>query len=177
MIPLLSPTPDRSRHAGVPTNFRPLSGRPRRVRLFFSDYSRALGRTSAQKQGLRYEETIQRALLERYVGSEYAASPHIHFEDDSGARTCLPDGILALGGITYILEIKRAHCAIAWWQLERLYRPLIANYYHDRQIRVCEIVRTYDPAVTFPVDVKRIESIDDLPLLGESDFGVLLWKP
>lgn len=177
MIPLLSPTPSFRRAPDQPRGFRAPRGAIRGVRIHYSDYHRALGRTSAQKAGLRYEDAIQRSLLERYPDGSYASAPHIHFQDDSGYRTCLPDGILTLDGVKYILEIKRAHCALAWWQLERLYRPLVATYYHDRQVRVCEIAKSFDPSIVFPAEPRRIQSIINLPSLLESDFGVLVWKP
>lgn len=181
MLPQLLPTP--SRRLAPPADFHPLVGRPEAVRVSHSGlYQRGVGQSVAQKSGLRYEEKVQRALLAHYniaedVETPYHAGSYIHFRDDSGYRTCLPDGLLDLQSILYIIEIKIAHMARAWWQLERLYRPLIQRYSPRREIRVCEIVRSYDPSVAFPVDVTRLESLDDLSSLQKSDFGVLVWNP
>lgn len=177
MIPSLLSTLDRRIAAERPHNFRLIAGPSRVTRVIPTDYARALGRTDAQRTGLRYEEKVQRALLDRFEPEAYWSAPHIHFCDNSGHRTAMPDGLLTLDGIKYVFEIKIGHCAQAWWQLERLYRPLVEQYYHSFEVRVCEICRSFDPAVSFPATIKRLESLDDLSSLGRDDFGVLTWRP
>lgn len=178
MIPSLSPTPQR-RPPECPTNIRLLRGRPSNIRLIpSSTYTRATGRTTAQKTGLRYEEKVQRALLDYFKPPrEYLAAPFIHYSDDRGYHTRVPDGIATIDGVKYILEIKLGHTEVSWWQLERVYRPLVEAYYHTFPVRVCEICRSFDPMVSFPSKFRRLESIDELPSLGKGEFGVLRWKP
>jgi hypothetical protein len=51
-----------------------------------------------------------------------------------------------------IAEIKLKHTADAWWQLRRLYEPVLAKLFGADQWRFSflEIVRWYDPHTAFP---------------------------
>jgi hypothetical protein len=112
-------------------------------------------RSSAQKQGIRYEREVQAYLSDLY-GLDYLPSPWIRFESEGrGLRFCQPDGLLfqpEKGRIT-IVEIKYQHTPLAWWQLLQLYAPVVAKLFPKQLwiLDVCEVVKWYDAGTIFPV--------------------------
>mgnify|MGYP007100099903 CR=1 FL=1 len=111
-------------------------------------------RSSAQKQGIRYEREAQ-AYLSGLYGLDYVPSPWIRFESAGRMRFCQPDGLLfqpEKGRIT-IVEVKYQHTPLAWWQLLQLYAPVVARLFPKQlwTLDVCEVVKWYDPSITFPV--------------------------
>lgn len=166
-----------------PIFFKPLSGIPSHVSIVLGPYERAIGDTSARKAGLRYEEKVQRELTSKF-GSMYWPAPYVHFRDGDStrfARTVVPDGIMHLecNSRTYIFEIKAQHTPDAWWQLTRLYRPIIQERDRSSAISCIEICRVYDPATPFPCRFDLLQSIDDVVgnAFGyQGEFGVLPWR-
>lgn len=109
-------------------------------------------RSSAQKQGIRYEKAVQAYLSDLY-GLDYLPSPWIKF--GPGQRYCQPDGLLfqpEAGRIT-IVEVKYQHTPLAWWQLLQLYAPVVAKLFPKQlwKLDVCEVVKWYDAGAVFPV--------------------------
>ena len=148
-------------------------GTPSNVR-FGSILPPSGGRTVAQRLGLSYERRVQDC-LEAIYGDKFFCSVPILYEDRTGLHRCIPDGILRLSDVAVvILEIKLTHTERAWWQLERLYTPVIRAMVGPapRILRV-EICRSYDPAVVFPSPARLVTSLHRLPLDG---VGVLQWK-
>ena len=135
--------------------------------------------TGRRAQGIRYERRAHAYLTERF-GQRYVPSPWFSFSplgDGGGTRWCQPDGLLfdiQKGRVT-VLEIKYQHTADAWWQLTRLYLPVLrAALGNEWELLRCEVVKWYDPATLFPeapVMTHRIEN------LGATEFGVHIWKP
>ncbi len=160
-----------SRALRPPRGFHPPSGGFRDVRLAgHSPVGR--GRTVAQKMGLRYEQRVHDVLSAIY-DERYRQSPSILFHDLYGHRRAIPDGLLAIDDHLVIVEVKYTHCELAWWQLKRLYSPLLVTLYPGRRIRHVEICRSYDPSVVFPGDHRLVTSLHSLP---ETEVGVIQWK-
>lgn len=156
-----------------PRGLRLPSSAPRNVR--FGGYTpHAKGRTHAQKAGLRYERKVLDVLSSVY-GRDFLPSPSILYEDSGGLHRAIPDGLLILPHLrrVIIVEVKLAHTERAWWQLFRLYSPLIVALYPGYTTRAVEICRSYDPAVTLPGPVSYAVKRDDL-LPGM--MGVWQWK-
>lgn len=187
MLPSLSPLSNDHDRVGPlvvrvppPPRFRALQGTPRNVTVHPGKLADVPTGTAAQRAGLRYEAKVQQQLFIR-LGYNYEISPFIHFTDDSGARTCIPDGIYRSSGTRardryfIIFEIKSQHMPEAWWQLERLYRPLLE---HHSQFKVfcCEICRSYDPAMPFPAKTKLVTDLEAYVRDPFPEFGVLSWK-
>lgn len=169
--PAAPPEAVRSR-ARTPRGFTPIRGSVSNVR-FGGSVPHNVGHTAAQKEGLRYEQRVHDVLTAIY-GIDYRPAPAILFEDRSGLRRAIPDGILRIGPVCVIVEIKLSHTERAWWQLNRLYAPLLsALVVPGTPIRCVEICRSYDPEVQFPVAHKRITSLHSIP---HGTTGVLLWK-
>lgn len=134
------------------------------------------GITAAQKAGLRYEAKVHR-YMEEHFGEAYRASPLIRFQDDNGVRQCIPDGLLQVRGRVVIFEVKHQHMPEAWWQLKRLYQPVVEALFPAVPVHVVEVCRSYDPSTPFPCSVHLIENIHTYVLQNKLEpFGVLKWK-
>jgi hypothetical protein len=181
------PSPDRSARAqpgaaspseyGVsraspspPRGFKLIRGTPSCVR-FAGEVPHNRGRTFAQKAGLRYEQKVH-DILSAIYGPAYRPAPSILYEDRSGLRRAIPDGLLDLGDRVVVVEVKLTHCEKAWWQLNRLYVPLLRQL-TSKPLWGCEVVRTYDPDVIWPgphVITKSLHKWDT------GNTGVIEWK-
>lgn len=131
------------------------------------------GRTVAQRLGLAYELKVQDVLREIYADKFFCSVPFL-FEDRKGLHRCIPDGVLRINDVSVvIIEIKLRHSERAWWQLERLYTPVLRSMLgpHARIFRA-EICRSYDPDERFGLH-SHSTSLHKLP---SDQVGVLQWK-
>lgn len=163
-------------------HFRGAFGRPRQVNVTSQQLPNLPATSAAAKAGMRYEDSVQTYLQKEFWADRYLRNPRVEFLDDSGRRSCYPDGILYLPDRIVIFEVKLQHMPEAWWQLKRLYAPVIAeclDVSRRQQIQLIEIVKSYDPQMPFPVEVEIIESLRSWvsnPMKIDV-FGVLVWKP
>lgn len=136
-------------------------------------------RTQARASGLRYEKRAQEH-LQSLISYSYAAysysylpSPWISFYSRNGTvlRWCQPDGLLisSVNGhpahIT-IVEIKVRHCVQAWWQLRKLYEPVVRTLFGDGYTySICEVCHWIDPHanVQFPERFQYVDSPGNVP--------------
>lgn len=129
-------------------------------------------------RGIRYERKVQDYLCRTFEG--YIPSPWIYFRSSQFSRTrwAQPDGLLLdlERGICTIIEIKYQHTKRAYFQLHRLYYPLLTRILRPElwSFRFLEIVRWYDPSASFPVIPRMSPIISDIP---EGCTGVHIWKP
>lgn len=188
MIPDLSPLSRRPAAAGngqasakfevpPPPDFRP-AVKPKDVFIHPTPYRPAVGRSISQKAGLRYEQHVQEFLKERF-GSAYWAEPKVTFRQlklrSLEPRMCRPDGLITFFDSMVIVEIKVQHMPEAWWQLRKLYQPVLEAY-TSKVVRCLEICRSYDPAMPFPEEFELIEDLSSW-LQSSSTLGVFRWKP
>lgn len=157
-----------------PPHFHPLHGTPGNVRFRSSGAEGSRGLTAAQKAGLRYEAKAQ-DYLSKVLGGLYHVAPYLHFTDLSGSRTVVPDGLYLNDGEAIVFEIKISHMPDAWWQLRRLYQPVVERLSYVHSVSVIEVVRSFDPSQAFPEEVKVIRGLDGL--VSSPNFRVLLWRP
>ena len=159
-------------HVLPPRSFKGIKGTPTNVR--FGGTPRApCGHTAAQKLGLAYEQRVI-DVLEAIYGDNFRAAPSILYEDRSGTRMAIPDGILRIDSSLVVIECKLSHCEKAWWQLTRLYAPLLLRLaVPGTRISTVEVCRTFDPAITFPGPAVLIESLHRIP---HHMTGILPWK-
>ena len=78
-----------------------------------------------------------------------------------------------------VYEMKYSHTARAWWQLRRMYEPLLRAYTLQTNdanwtIEVCEVTKWYDPQVDFPEPVTLVRDPSSIP---KGKFGVHIWSP
>jgi hypothetical protein len=118
------------------------------------------GGSAAQRAGRRYEAKAL-AMLARTLGDAFTASQWFRFLDNSGIRWCQVDGLsVSNDGIT-IYEIKTTFCPEAWWQLRRLYEPVVKRAFCVASLRLVIICKSFDPAVVLP---ESFELLDEFPL-------------
>jgi hypothetical protein len=68
-------------------------------------------------------------------------------------RWCQPDALILQprDGLLTIVEVKYQHTPDAWWQLRELYLPVVSLAFGpDWRIAMLEVVKWYDPHVSFP---------------------------
>ena len=132
----------------------------------------------AKGRGIAYEKKVQKILESRY-GYRYLEGPWILFKEmrDSRPRYCQPDGILFdfyRGRIT-IIEIKYNHCALAWWQLYKLYLPVIRKIFGPNwTYACCEVVKWYDPSTGVP---EQVQMQKDLEFSQPESWSVNICNP
>lgn len=167
MTPFLSPlsapvvggsSPGRSLISRPPAGFKPIQGEPRSVEFTSWRPPRSRGSSPAQKMGLRYERWVLQTLQENF-GPNILFDLGISFTDNSGRRVAIPDAILRHDNAILILEIKYTHTAFAWWQLRRLYEPLLFKLTRA-PILLVEVCRSYDPSVVFPEQFHYIPDLN-----------------
>lgn len=137
-------------------------------------------RSESQKLGIRYEKQALEALDQGAKFDLFVPSPWIAFTDHSGRRVCQPDALGfhegPNGPVATILEIKLVHTIMAFWQLRRLYEPVIRRMFPKYHVRVCEVTKSFDPFTPWP---ERIVLCPELPALKQLDadaFGVITWR-
>lgn len=121
------------------------------------------------------QDKLEEAYLDFYVPSPWFIFKEVGIDRP---RWCQPDGLLILpytGQVT-IVECKLQHTVDAWWQLKWLYMPVIVKAFpHDLwNYGLCEVVKWYDPATTFPEKVKMRPTLESV---RPNEFGVHILKP
>lgn len=135
--------------------------------------------TGKRREGLRYEEAVE-GYLEELYGEWYIPGPWFRFASNTSDRVrwCQPDGLVfdPVARTILIIESKLKHTTDAWWQLRHLYPQVLAALFPPSvwEIRVCEVVRWYDPAITFP---ERVALVPQPLAVGANEFGVHIWSP
>lgn len=95
----------------------------------------------------------------------YVPSPWLHFRSESSEkwRWCQPDGLLVdiERGIITCVEVKYSHTENAWWQVRKLYLPVLEKLFPPAlwRLQACEVVKWYDSAVVFPEPVELAAEI------------------
>lgn len=135
------------------TNFLPAEGvqkaewctQPRFIRS-------GKGAKGARAAGLRYERRAQLYLAAMAGSREYLRGPWVAFKchGDAQWRYCQPDGVLVEEKRIVIVEIKYHHTTDAWWQLWRLYRPVVQFLFKGREVLCVEVVKWADMVLPFP---------------------------
>ena len=128
--------------------------------------------------GIKYEAKAQLELVGRY-GHDYMPSQWIRYRSGDGRiRWCQPDGVLVDRGTKTltIVEIKYNHTANAWWQLFKLYLPVLERLFdgHGYEFRCVEVCKWFDPAVQCPA---RPRLRDSLESVQTNEFAVHIWSP
>lgn len=161
-----------------PSHFRPLRGIPRLANWSPQAGWAPKGLTAAQKAGLHYEQKAQ-LFLEARLGPKFQQQPLLRFEDDAGPRALVPDGLyFEADGTAYVFEIKSQHMPEAWWQLRRLYEPVLRALPAVQRVSCVEVVRSFDPSMGFPEEPFVIR--DDIYAVLSSPVAplkVFVWKP
>lgn len=136
-------------------------------------------RRGRRLQGIKYEAAGQ-VWLRRKYGDNYTAGQWIRFKADGNERVrwCQPDGILVdpTHRVVTIIEFKYQHTDAAWWQLFRLYLPVMQHLFTGRgfAFKCLEICKWFDPSVKTQQAAVLCKTVD---AVQPGAFGVHIWKP
>lgn len=140
----------------------------------------ARGGTPAQRAGKRYEKKVS-GFLSNALGPDFSDHPWFRYASPEGTRWCQPDGLLLSEPFNILFEIKYSFTPDAWWQMRRLYEPVVRKAFLLKRLSLVLICKKYDPAVSFP---EPTEVLPDLPRVEEwarggdtKQVGVLQWMP
>lgn len=112
--------------------------------------------------------------------------PDMHFNtwwsyrsEGSEPRRCQTDGVWSdLGrGQILIVEIKKQHTSDSWWQLRKLYEPVVKAWRPGNRIRLVTMVRSFDPFVRYPEELVYIEDFEGWMASPHDYMGVYSWRP
>lgn len=159
-----------------PAGFRP-AGRVLAASLAVPPALRKRRYTGRRAEGVRYEKKVH-AFMEDLYGEKYIPSPWLKFFSAGQAwRWCQPDALLLdpFRGKLVIVEVKYQHTPDAWWQVRRLYQPVLEAIFPPRlwKYEFCEVVKWYDPDTSFPEPVVLANDV----AMPHEHFKVHIWHP
>lgn len=144
-----------------------------------SDLGLVASGSRSQRAGRRFESRVQSLLVGAWAQLEYVPGPWISFttNETPNTRRCQPDGLLVNRdkGVVLCVEVKHAHTPDAWFQVRRLYQPVLAKLFDGFRFTCVEIVKTLDLSRGFPEVTLVVESLDELMAhawTGEPHFMV-----
>ena len=124
--------------------------------------------SASMRKGMRYERMIK-SIFSRAFRESYCHGQWIEFQERGIKRWCQVDGIWVdrERKLLTIFEIKYRHTMKAWWQLRRLYSPILWRYLRELgerefKIAICEVVKVFDPSVEFPEEVSLISNVEEI---------------
>lgn len=133
--------------------------------------------TAARRAGLSYEKKVK-VFLEKQYEERCIQGKWFAFSCNGGeVRQCQVDAAIfhEKEKIIVLAEIKLRHCALAWLQLQHLYKPVFVEAFPGWDIRMLEICRWYEPLGQFPVEVVLQPQITHIP--PASKMGVYIYAP
>lgn len=138
---------------------------------------RRLSGSAAQKAGIRYERHVHEHLASLF-GDAYTPSPWFRFGAQRRARWCQMDGVLRVGTIAVLFEVKYSFSSDGWYQLRHLYLPVFRAAFPSAKPGLCLISRYFDPHVAFPEQPHLITDLQEWVVRRQYEqMGVFSWKP
>ena len=135
--------------------------------------------SAAIAEGLRYEVKAQEHLGKLFLSlGNFQAGIALRFTNAAGkSRNCIPDAVVSSPSAPFplIIEIKLRHTELAWFQLRKLYQPVVEKYFNKPCI-VMEVCKQFDPSTTFPEEPLLVTDPVEFFLSGASAFGIYVWK-
>lgn len=158
-----------------PRGFVPLEGAPTHVTWTERRNLSVVALGETKRRGLRYEAAVTE-MLTREFPIDFHSQPAFAFRSGLRTRVCIPDGLLLRSHDAILFEIKIQHMPEAWWQLRKLYQPVVERWW-EKPIQVCEIVKSFDPSMGFPEEPVICASIEAVLNADPSRFKVFIWRP
>lgn len=119
-------------------------------------------RSGAQKAGLAYQKRIVEHLVGEFGRASVDAGAWFHYLDDSLRRSyCQPDVLVEFGPSCLVVEIKLRWTSDAWYQLRKLYLPVLTAALLPTTLIPLVICRSYDCAVPAGEAVNLIDTPAD----------------
>jgi hypothetical protein len=114
-------------------------------------------------------------MLSEKLGESFIPSQWFRFFDGTGARWCQVDGLSVQGSDVTIFEVKTTFCVEAWWQLRRLYEPVVKRAFCVAAVRLVIVCKSFDPAVQLP---EAFDLLDSFPSKAPAGRVVVFpWRP
>jgi hypothetical protein len=136
--------------------------------------------TGARARGVSYEGKALQMLSRRYadldVLAEFKPGPWFEYVDETGRHWCQPDAFAILpdgGGIIY--ECKYQHSAEAWFQIWRLYEPVLRFLYPKISWQGMEICKWFEPSLPWPE--QPTFTPDPLTIPRRGSTAIHIWNP
>jgi hypothetical protein len=154
------------------------------VRSAWSTSGGPFGRTpsrlkgsAAQRAGIRYERKALTFLAKEF-GDDFTPSQWFQYIVNGKPRWCQVDGIVRRNNLTVIVEVKVRFTSDAWWQLRKLYEPVVRAALRPSRLALAIVCKSFDPAVPFPEEPSILPTIWQVcsPEWNCSHIGVLQWK-
>ena len=129
----------------------------------------------ARRAGLRYESAVKKFLKQELLGVKFGV--WFSYDDGITHRKCQVDALYESGRVVTIIEIKHHHTSDCWWQLRKLYEPILRKYYRSGQdLNLLEICKHYDPAISFPEQIEQVFDLRGWCEVPSPYFGVFSWR-
>lgn len=163
MLKMLSSSPQKIANCYPPRGFKSVRGLSAVRMIEEPQFAKTNGNVrGAKRKGLLYQEQVVDR-LDALCGDRWEplAGPWFEFVDFSGHRYAQADwiGFDIRSGIIALVEIKYTRVPDAWWQMNRLYRPLLAKLFPQFKIAMLEIA-TNVVNVKVPEEVQIVHSLD-----------------
>jgi hypothetical protein len=130
------------------------------------------------KEGLKYEKKALTHLQGEFQNSSshFCIEPCFRFSNGHRSRFCFPDAILLLPDQLFdvVIEIKTRHTFDGWWQLTQLYRPVVKKAL-QREVKLLEVVRSYDPGVALPEEETRVLDRASDVIGSNAPYNIYIW--
>lgn len=184
VLPSISPLSDKGNSnprvdVPPPLRFRPLRGKPEKISVgaVRTQVQIHPNMSAARANGIRYEWQVYEWL---YDGLGNMSCPvhiqhSIHFVDDGYYRTVIPDAFTIRPGHVVLFEVKSQHMPEAWWQCEKLYKPLLQELF-QKDVFCVEIVKTFDSQMSFPCLIQMIDDLKEWVENPRNPWGVFKWR-
>lgn len=127
----------------------------------------------AKGAGLRYERRALSLLKECFPGL-LTNQWFKFFDAERLPRWCQTDGLLLCKDGAIIFEVKIRGTGNAWFQLDKLYRPVVEKATGLPVRALVQICGAFDPAIPYPCEVFHLSEIGIDPILSSSKPGLLL---
>lgn len=151
------------------------SAKPNWVRLAPTSHK---GKTRSQKMGLSYERKVQRMLEKLFPHT--LSNLVFEFSNQNQFGLAIPDVVVYdfESRSICVVEVKLSHTPDAWYQLTKLYGPVVAKAFPGWKIRLLEITKSFDPSVGLPGPGVWVEDLKEWlkDSGGTNSFGVYMWR-
>ena len=136
--------------------------------------------TAAQQAGLRYEAQA-REHLEALVPSWDFGIWWTYVDQRTGRdRLCQVDAFRVdfFQKLVNVVEIKKRHTSDSWWQLRKLYEPVLRSVYPaPYQFNVVEMCESFDPDIRLSEPIFFVDDLVKWTAAPAPGFGVYRWRP
>ena len=146
-----------------PPRFRELKGRPMAVSKARPPRLHPASLSAAQHRGKKFEARVLEGLKE--IWPDVEIEQWWSFLDQGLYQVCQTDAVLLHEDLTVVFEVKVQHSIDSWWQLRRLYEPVLREFRPKARVVLVEICKVFDPAIQWPEPFDLIEDLE----LGVSD--------